>query len=80
MGDYAVVWILVFSEADAEWASKDKLKRFMKSSLKNPMDKKYDKEYVKYIKAEYYYSTLEEHGNLGYDDGIIRSPNYQKLF
>jgi hypothetical protein len=78
MGDYAIVWILVFSEP--EWATAEKLKKFMKASLKNSQDKKSDKEYVKHVKAEYYYSALEEYGNLGYDDGVVRSPGYQKLF
>lgn len=78
LGDYAIVWIFVFSERD--WASGDKLQRFIRSSLKSATDKQFDKEYVKHIKAEYYYSPLEEYGNLGYDDGIVRSPNYRKLF
>jgi hypothetical protein len=80
LGDYAIIWVLIFSEP--EWASKDKLIKFMKSSLKSSQDKKFDREYVKHIKAEYFYSvpTSEEYGNLGYDDGMIQSPYYQKLF
>lgn len=78
IGDYAIVWILVFNET--EWANAEKLNKFMKSSLKSSQDQKSDKEYVKHIKAEYYYSSLEEYGTLGYDDGIVRSPGYKKLF
>lgn len=78
LGDYAIVWIFVFSEPD--WATGDKLQRFIKSSLRSSTDKQFDKEYVKHIRAEYYYAPSEEYGNLGYDDGIVRSPNYQKLF
>ena len=78
-GDYAIVWIFVFSEPD--WATADKLQRFMKSSLKSATDKQFNREYVKHIKAEYFYGYLsEEYGNLGYDDSIVRSPNYKKLF
>ena len=78
LGDYAIVWIFVFSEP--EWATADKLQKFIKSSLKSTTDKQFDKEYVKHIKAEYFYSTLEEYGNFGYDDGMVRSPNYKKIF
>jgi hypothetical protein len=78
-GDYAIVWILVFNET--EWANAEKLKKFMRSSLKSSQDQKSDKEYGKHIKAEYYYaSSLEEYGNLGYYDGIVRSPGSKKLF
>jgi len=73
-----VIWIFVFSEPD--WATTNKLQKFIKSSLKSATDKQFDKEYVKHIKAEYYYSSLGEYGNFGYDDGIVRSPNYKKLF
>jgi hypothetical protein len=80
LGDYAGVWILVFSEPD--WASGDKLQRFIKSSVYSKKDTKFDKEYVKHIKAEYWYSSPshEEYGNFGYDDGMVRSANYKKLF
>jgi hypothetical protein len=77
MGDYAVVSILVFSEPD--WASPDKLKRFIESQ--NDADLQFDKEYVKHIKATYLYTALisDELGSLGYDDGVVRSPNYLRL-
>ncbi|MDP2168041.1 MAG: hypothetical protein Q8J64_06900 [Thermodesulfovibrionales bacterium] len=78
LGDYAIVWIFVFSKAD--WATADKLQKFINSSLKSAVDKQFGKEYVRHIQAEYFYSPLEEYGNLGYDDGIVRSPNYKKLF
>lgn len=78
LGDYAIVWIFVFSES--EWATADKLQKFIKSSLKSATDKQFDKEYVRHIKAEYFYSTSEEYGNFGYDDGMVRSPNYKKIF
>lgn len=78
LGDYAIVWIFVFSES--EWATADKLQRFIKSSLKSATDKEFDKEYVKHIRAEYFFSSSEEYGNLGYDDGMVRSPNYKKIF
>jgi hypothetical protein len=78
MGDYAIVWIFMFSEQ--EWASESNLKRFIKSSLKNPLDQVFDRGYAPHIKAEYYYSIGEEYGNIGYDDGIVRNKAYKKLF
>jgi hypothetical protein len=78
LGDYAIIWVLVL--ADRGWASTDNLQRFINSGVESAPDKKYDKEYVKHIKAEYFYSDSEEYGNLGYDDGEYQSPNYKKLF
>lgn len=78
LGDYAIIWVLVLT--DRGWASTDNLQRFINSSAESAPDKKYDKEYVKHIKAEYFYSDSEEYGNLGYDDGEYQSPNYKKLF
>jgi hypothetical protein len=77
-GDYAIVWIFVFTERD--WASTDKLHRFINSSANSATDREYDKTFARHIKAEYLYSNLEEHGSLGYDDGAARSPIYKKLF
>ncbi len=77
-GDYAIVWIFVFTERD--WASSGKLRRFITSSAKSATDRQYDRVFVRHIKAEYFYSSSEEYGNLGYSDGAVRSPNYQKLF
>ncbi|MFZ1988446.1 MAG: zinc ribbon domain-containing protein [Alphaproteobacteria bacterium] len=78
LGDYAVVSIFVFSEPD--WASTDKLKRFIESE--SDADLQFDKEYVKHIKATYGYTALisSEQGSLGYDDGVVRSPNYLRLY
>jgi hypothetical protein len=53
-----VIWILIFS--DPNLASVDKLRKFMDSSLKSTKDEQFDREYAKYIRAEYYYSALEE--------------------
>lgn len=79
-GDYAIIWIFVFSEPD--WSTADKLKRFINMSALSETDKQFEKEYTKHIKAEYYYSDLvgDEYGSLGYDDGVITAPNYKKLF
>ena len=78
LGDYAIVWVFVFSES--EWATADKLQKFIKSSVNSATDKQFDKEYVRHIKAEYFYSSSEEYGNFGYDDGMVRSPHYKKIF
>ena len=77
-GDYAIVWIFVFTERD--WASADKLQRFITSSANSATDREYDRTFARHIKAEYLYSNLEEHGSLGYDDGVARSSTYKKLF
>jgi len=77
-GDYAIVWVFVLTERD--WAAADKLRRFINSSAKSLADKEFDKKYVKHIKAEYFYSVGEEYGSLGYDDGVVRSSNYKKIF
>jgi hypothetical protein len=78
LGDYSVVSILVFSEPD--WATSDKLKRFIESE--SDADLQFDKEYVKHIKATYSYVALlsSEQGALGYNDGVVRSPNYEGLW
>jgi len=77
-GHYAIVGIFVFSEAD--WATVDKLKRFIES--KSDADLQFDKEYIKHIKAVYSYiaSLSSEEGSLGYYDGHLRSQNYEKLW
>jgi len=77
-GDYGIVWILIFSEP--EWATQDKLQKFINSSAKNPSNREFDIEYANHIRGEYYYSFSKEYGTLGYDDGIVRSQLYQKLF
>lgn len=78
LGDYAVITVLVFSEP--EWATSDRLKRFIKSI--GPEDDKFYREYVKHIKAEYSYIALisSERGTLGYYDGITRSSYYEELW
>jgi hypothetical protein len=78
LGDYGIVWVFVLTERD--WATTERLQRFINSSAKSLADREYDKKYVKHLKAEYYYSGLEEYGSLGYDDGVVRSPAYKKLF
>ncbi len=78
LGDYGIVWIFIFSETD--WATQDKLQRFINSSAKNSSDREFDVEYVNHIKGEYYYTPTREHGTLGYDDGTVRSQQYHKLF
>ncbi len=78
MGNYGVVWIFIFTEPN--WATENKLRAFIRSSLKSASDRRFDKEYARHIKAEYYYSLSGEHGNLGYDDGMVRSPGYAKIF
>ena len=78
LGDYAIVWVLVLTDRDR--ASTDKLQRFIDSSAESRADKEFEKKYVKRIKAEYFYSGSEEYGNLGYDNGVAPSPNYEKLF
>ena len=66
--------------SDPEWATEYKLKQFINSSNKNISDREFDREYAKYIKAECYFTGSKEYGNIGYDDGIVRSQNYEKLF
>ena len=79
-GNYAIVWIFVFSEPS--WASTDKLKKFINVSLKRPSDIKFSKEYARHVRAEYYYAGAEEYGTIGYEDDItsIRTKEYKKLF
>jgi hypothetical protein len=77
-GDYWLVWIFVFSEP--EWATQDRLKKFINASMKSESDMQFSKEYGKHVKAEYFYSHMEEYGNVGYKEGSVRTPNYKKLF
>lgn len=77
-GDYAIVWIFVFSEP--EWASRNNLIRFVDASPKNPDDNLFSQEFVKHIRAEYYYSMSSEYGSLGYNDGTLHNDEYEKLF
>ncbi len=86
--DYISVWIFVFSEP--VWATSDKLRRFIDSNLISAADQEFNKEYIKHIRAQYYWSLtskLEDTGNLGFDDeivgvfeGHVKSPDYEKLF
>jgi hypothetical protein len=86
LGDYVGVCIFVFSEPD--WATSDKLKRFIELNPNSAADAEFDKEYVKHVKAQYSSLIVREQGNLvyseagnlGYYDGIVRSPNHEKLF
>jgi hypothetical protein len=74
----SVAWICVLSEPD--WATSYRLQRFLQSNIHSAEDEQFDKEYVKHIRAVYFCNRLKEHGSLGYDDGIVRSPNYEELF
>lgn len=72
LGDYGIVWILVFS--DKSWGSWANLKAYTNG-------KNVDKELIKHIRAEYYYGTSEaEYGNLGCRDEKALSPEYENLF
>lgn len=77
-GDYAIVWIFVFSEP--EWASRNNLMKFINANTQNPEDKVFSEELVKNIKAEYYYSVSKEYGNIGFNDGTNSNKDYEKLF
>lgn len=87
--DYLSVWIFVFSEPD--WATLDRFNRFLDSNIYSAADQQFNKEYLKHIRAQYYWSLTsnsEDSGNLGFDDDLVgvcsgdhvRSPDYQKLF
>jgi hypothetical protein len=73
IGDFGIVWVFVFSEPDR--ASADDLGRFIDGS-----DAHFSQEYVKHIRAEYYYSLSGEYGNLGFNDGTNSNNEYNKIF
>lgn len=70
-GDYNIVWIFVFSEE--RWATRDNVLSYINS-------KTVDRDIVNNIRAEYYYTTGSEYGNLGCRDEKNISPNYEYLF
>ena len=75
---YSLVYLYVFS--DPEWATKELMDKY------DTLDRrllKFKKEYVKHIRAVYYYELLsrgKEEGTLGDDNGVVRSPFYKILF
>lgn len=73
MGDYGIIWVFVFS--DTEWASRDQMIKFIDGS-----DRDFCGDYVKHIRAEYYYSLSDEHGNIGFNDGTNSNDEYSKIF
>jgi hypothetical protein len=80
-GDYFGVWVFVFTES--EWASTDRLKKFISASITSKSDMKYSGEYAQHIRAEYfYYQGQSEYGTIGYEDEFphYRSKNFKKLF
>ena len=78
-GDYNAIEIYVFSEP--KWATEDKFKKWMESSLLRGEDKVFDKQYVNHIKAYYLYSfPSHEEGSIGYSGEGMKSSYYERLF
>jgi len=75
---------MIFIFTEPEWASEDKLKKSFKVNPKDP----FYKEYLKHIKAYYYFAAAPigappnfEEGSIGYaEDGQILTSIYEKLF
>lgn len=81
MGNYGVVDIYIF--ADSQWATSEKVRRFINSSMARASDRAFSSEFIRNVKAYYFYSSLtsEEEGSIGYDGGgKQRSAYYKKLF
>jgi len=78
-GPYLRLDVLIFNEP--EWATSDRLRQFIMTSLKSKVQIAFAKQYTQHIRAHYVYSFVdEEEGSIGYDDGMDRSRNYKQLF
>lgn len=75
---HRVLWVLIFT--DPAWATSERLHKFMQASLKSKSDTAFSRIFAGHVRAEYFFSDLEEYGNFGYDDGTVRSSGYKKLF
>jgi hypothetical protein len=71
---YVFFTILFFK--DSTWASLELNAKYVKSG----MESEFAKSYVNHIVASYTLETDKEYGDLGYDDGVIKSEHYKKLF
>jgi hypothetical protein len=71
--------VLIFNEP--EWATSDRLRQFIMTSLNSKVQIAFAKQYTQHIRAHYVYSFAdEEEGSIGYDDGMDRSRSYKQLF
>jgi hypothetical protein len=67
--------ILVFS--DPKWATEDEYKKYERSGMTSPVAQIY----LNHVRASYERDIDgKEYGSLGYDEGVLRSATYKKLF
>lgn len=74
--------VIIFVFSDPKWATEDEYKKYERASMTSQPGRSTAKTYLNHIRASYEWDKLDgkEYGELGYDEGGMRSASYKKLF